>query len=225
MRARAWPLTTLIFGLATLGFFAALGSQPAVTAIYERSQVSQAVSAFQRAETLSDIVFVFGSPVDERVVAAQNAINTLDLYGFIPAYALFLVAAAIMLGGLRNRWTQAAIVFALLGAAFDAVETWKQLQLTADIDNAEAHLPIATWHWLKYLGLALNGVAITSLALTEEKRRWILAVIAFLPLPAVVVAYMDLAPVTAFSAAFALYWISLLVFSVIELVRAKGLPA
>ena len=49
--------------------------------------------------------------------------------------------------------------------------------------------------------------------------------IAFLPLPAVAIAYMDLAPVTAFSAAFALYWISLLVFSVIELVRAKGSPA
>lgn len=222
---RTWPLLTLIFGLATLGMFVALGSQPDVTAIYERTQVSAAVSAFQRAETLSDIAYVFGSPVDDRVVAAQNAINTLDLYGFIPAYALFLCAAAIMLGGLRNRWTHAAIFFGLLGAAFDAVETSQQLRLTADIDNADAYLPIATWHWLKYLALALNGVAVTSIALTAEKRRLILAMIAFLPLPAVAIAYMEFAPVTVFSIAFALYWVTLLVFSVIELVRAKGSPA
>ncbi|MBY0568316.1 MAG: hypothetical protein K2P70_13465 [Hyphomonadaceae bacterium] len=222
---RTWPLLTLIFGLATLGVFVALGSQPDVTAIYERTQISAAVSAFQRAETLSDIAYVFGSPVDDRVVAAQNAINTLDLYGFIPAYALFLTAAAIMLGGLRNRWTQAAILFGLLGAAFDAVETWQQLRLTADIDNADAYLPIATWHWLKYLALALNGVAVTSIALTAEKRRLILAMLAFLPLPAVAIAYMEFAPVTVFSVAFVLYWVTLLVISIIELVRAKGSPA
>jgi hypothetical protein len=222
---RTWPLLTLIFGLATLGMFVALGSQPDVTTIYERTQVSAAVSAFQRAETLSDIAYVFGSPVDDRVVAAQNAINTLDLYGFIPAYALFLTAAAIMLGGLRNRWTQAAILFGLLGAAFDAVETWQQLRLTADIDNADAYLPIATWHWLKYLALALNGVAVTSIALTAEKRRLVLAMLAFLPLPAVAIAYMEFAPVTVFSIAFVLYWVTLLVISIIELVRAKGSPA
>ena len=222
---RTWPLLTLIFGLATLGMFVALGSQPDVTTIYERTQVSAAVSAFQRAETLSDIAYVFGSPVDDRVVVAQNAINTLDLYGFIPAYALFLTAAAIMLGGLRNRWTQAAILFGLLGAAFDAVETWQQLRLTADIDNADAYLPIATWHWLKYLALALNGVAVTSIALTAEKRRLVLAMLAFLPLPAVAIAYMEFAPVTVFSIAFVLYWVTLLVISIIELVRAKGSPA
>lgn len=225
MSARTWPLTTLIFGLGTLGCFVAFRMLPEVTAIYEPAQLAAAVSTFQRAETLSDIALVFGTPVDERVVAAQNAINTIDLYGFIPVYTLFLAAAAIMLGGLRNRWTQAAIVFALLGGVVDAVETWKQLQVASDIENAEAYLPIAPWHWLKYLGLALNGVAVASLALSGEKRRYILALLAFLPLPLVVIAYMDMAPTTLFSAAFGLYWVTLLVLSVIELVRAKGSPA
>jgi len=225
MTVRTWPLTTLILGLGTLVCFVAMGAHPDVAAIYERAEVSAAVSLFQRAETLGDVAVVFGAPVDERVVAAQNAINTLDLFGFIPVYTLFLCAAAIMFGGLRNRWTQAAIAFALIGAAADAVETWKQIQIASDIENAEAHLPIAPWHWLKYLGLSLNGVAITSIALSGEKRRWILAVIAFLPLPAVALAFMELAPVTAFSATFALYWLTLLVFSVIELVRGKGSPA
>lgn len=219
---RTWPLLTLIFGLATLACFVAFRMLPEVTAIYEPSQLAAAVSTFQRAETLSDIVRVFGSPADERVIAAQNALNTIDLYGFVPVYTVFLAAAAIMLGGLRNRWTQVAIVFALVGAAADAVETWKQLQVAKDIDNADAYLPIAPWHWLKYVGLALHGVAVTSIALTGEKRRWILAVLAFLPLPTVALAYMDFVPVTAFSVAFLLSWLSLLVFSVIELVRGRA---
>jgi len=222
MNARTWPLATLILGLATLGFFVALGSQPAVMAIYDRTEVSAAVSLFQRAETPTDLVQVFGAPVDERVVAAQDAINTLDLWGFIPAYGLFLAAAAIMLGGLKNRWTQAAILFALIGAAADAVETWKQLQVTADIENAEAHLPIAPWHWLKYLALALNGVAVASIALTGEKRRIILAVIALLPLPLVVASYADLLSTRIFAGAFGLYWVTLLVLAGAELFRKRA---
>jgi len=225
MSTRAWPLATLILGLVTLGFFIALGSQPAVTAIYERSAVATAVSAFQRAETLQDIVQVFGYPADPRVIAAQDAINTLDLWGFVPAYTLFLAAAAIMLGGLRNRWAQLAILFAVVGAAADAVETWKQLQLTADIENAEAHLPIAPWHWVKYFALALNGVAITSLCLTAPKRNWIVAVVALAPLPLVALSYMDALTTRAFAAAFTVYWVALLVLAAIRSVRGTSSPA
>lgn len=218
MTARAWPLATLIFGIATLAAFVAMGAHPAVQAVYERTEVS----AFQRAETLNDIVIVFGAPVDERVIAAQNAINTIDLYAFIPAYALFLAAAAIMLGGLRNPWAQAAVFFALTGAIMDVAETWKQLRITADLSNAEAHLPLAPWHWLKYLALALNGAAVASIALSGEQRRWIIAVIGLLPLPLVAGAYMELLPTRAFSAAFALYWIALLALSIVELLRKRS---
>jgi hypothetical protein len=219
MKARAWPLATLIFGLLTLALFIGLGSQPAVTDIYQRDQVSAAVSTFQRAETPADIAVVFGTPADPRVIAAQDAINTLDLWGFVPAYAIFLAAAAIMLGGLNNRWTQAAIVFALIGAAADAVETYKQLQLTADIGNAEAHLPIAPWHWLKYLALGLNGVAIASLCFTAANKRWILGVIALAPLPLVAASYADLLSTRVFAVAFGAYWIALLVIAALLALR------
>lgn len=225
MSARLWPLATLVFALATLGVFFAFGTLPAVTAVYEPSAVSAAVSNFQRAETPADIAVVFGAPADPRVIAAQSAINTLDLWGFIPAYTLFLVAAAIMLGGLGNRWTQAAIVFALIGAGADAVETWKQLQVGADIDNAARHLPIAPWYWLKYLGLSLNGVAVFSLAITSPQRRWVLGVLALAPFPLVAAAYIDLINPRLFSAAFGIYWIALLVLALIELVRGRGARA
>lgn len=225
MNARALPLATLVLGLATLGAFIALGSQPAVSDVYAASEVSTYVSAFQRSETLSDIAAVFGSPFDPAKIAAMDALNTLDLYAFIPAYALFLVAAAIMLGGLNNRWTQIAIVFGLLGAAGDVIETWKQLQLTADLDNAEAHLPIAPWHWLKYAALALNGVAVASLCFTARKKRWILGGIALVSFPLVVLAYIGAVTPRAFAATFALYWIALLVIAAIETIRPSAQAA
>jgi hypothetical protein len=223
--ARTLPLLTLALGIATLIAFAWLGGQPAVRDVYASNEVALAVSAFQRAETMQDIVLVFGYPVDPARVAAMDALNRLDLWAFIPAYVLFLAAGAFMLGGLRNRWTHIAIFFALIGAAADAVETWKQLQLTADMANAEAHLPIAPWHWLKYGALALNGVAITSLCLTSEKRRWILGVLAFAPFPLVALAYMEAISPRVFSAAFAAYWIALMVVAAIETVRVTGLLA
>lgn len=223
MNAGALALLTLVFGLATLAAFLALGSQPAVSSVYATSEISPAVSAFQRSETPADIAAVFGSPADTAKIAAMDALNRLDLWAFIPAYALFLCAAAIMLGGLKNHWTQAAIVFGLIGAGADAVETWKQLQLTADLENVQAHLPIAPWHWIKYAALALNGVAIASLCFTNAKKRWILGVLALLSFPLVALSYMELITPRAFAATFALYWIALLVISAIESIKPSGL--
>jgi hypothetical protein len=213
---RALPLASAILGLATLGAFLVLGSSEAVRAVYEPSEVGAAVSEFQRAETMADIARVFGTPPDPAIIAAMDAVNWPDLYAFIPAYALFLSVVAVMLGGLRNRWTQAAIAFALFGALADSIETFKQLELTSDIENAELYLPIALWHWIKYAALALNGVCVASLCITGEPKRWILAVIALIPLPLVAGAYAGLLNPRLFSAAFALYWIALLVISILE---------
>lgn len=220
--ARALPLATAVLGLVTLVVFLLLGSSPAVRAAYEPAEVGVAVSEFQRAATPADLAAVFGAPADPAKLAAMDAVNTLDLYAFVPAYALFLAAAAIMLGGLRNAWTWAGVGFALIGAGADAVETWKQLQLTADLENAAAHLPIAPWHWLKYGALALNGLAVAALCFTAAPRRWMLGVVALAPAPLVAAAYTGVSSPRLFSAAFALYWIALLVVGVIQTVRAKG---
>jgi hypothetical protein len=222
---RTLPLVTLALGIATLIAFVALGNQPDVRAAYPNNDVSIAVSAFQRAETVMDIAQGFGSPADPARVAAMDALNRLDLAAFIPAYTLFLIAAAVMLGGLRNRWTQVAIAFALVGAAGDVVETSRQLQLTAHIDAPQAWLPIAPWHWLKYAGLALSGVALASLCFTAENKRWILGVIALAPFPLVALSYMGALSTRVFAAAFAIYWIALLVIALMDAVRGRGSPA
>jgi hypothetical protein len=225
MSGRTLPLVTLLLGLATLGAFLWLGLSPEVTAVYDRSEVALAVSDFQRSVTTADLAHVFGDPADPAIIAAQNSVNTRDLWAFIPAYTLFLIAAGLLLSERRGPITWAAIVFALLGGAADAVETYLQLRIASDLANAEQYLPVATWHWAKYLALALNGLAVAALCLLAARKRWIVGVIALAPLPLVLLAWAGVTSPRLFSVAFAAYWIALLVLALIETVRGRGARA
>ncbi|MGD9979449.1 MAG: hypothetical protein AB7H66_00375 [Hyphomonadaceae bacterium] len=225
MSGRILSLVTLVLGLITLGAFVWLGVAPEVTSVYERSEVALAVSEFQRSITTADLARVFGDPADPAIVAAQDSINSRDLWAFIPAYTLFLIAAALMLSEMRGLITWAAILFAVLGGAADAVETYLQLCVTGDFANAERYLPIATWHWAKYLALAFNGLAAAALCLLAARKRWIIGVIALAPLPLVLLAWAGVTSPRLFSAAFAAYWIGLLVLAAIETVRGRGAQA
>jgi hypothetical protein len=225
MSGRALALVTLLLGLATLGAFVWLGLSPEVTSVYDRNEVALAVSEFQRSVTTADLARVFGNPADPAIIAAMDSVNTRDLWAFIPAYTLFLIAAALMLSEKRGPITWAAIAFALIGGAADAVETVIQLRITADYANAGQHLPVATWHWAKYLGLALNGLAVAALCLLAARKRWIVGIIALTPLPFVLLAWAGVASPRLFSVAFAAYWIALLVLALIETVRGRGARA
>lgn len=222
MSGRLIPLAALILGLATLATFMWLGMSPEVSTVYTRNEIALATSEFQRSVTLGDLARVFGDPPNAAIVAAHESVNVRDLYAFVPAYTLFLIAAALMIGDARNPATWIAILFGVLGGAADAVETSIQLRILADLANAEQHLPVATWHWLKYSALALNGLAISALCLLAVQKRWILGVVALLPLPFVIAAWADLASPRLFSVAFALYWITLLALALIETVRGRG---
>ncbi|MGD9814867.1 MAG: hypothetical protein AB7Q23_06685 [Hyphomonadaceae bacterium] len=225
MKGRILPLITLLAGVATLVVFVMLGRQPDVAALYQANEVSGVVSDFQRAATMDDLVGVFGDPPNPAAIAAMDALNTLDLQAFIAAYVIFLCAAAVMLGGLRSPFVWAAIAFAMAGGVFDAIETWNQLQITADYANAETYLPIATWHWLKYAALAGNGLAVAALLVLGERKNVILAAIALAPLPLVALAYADVVSTRFFAGAFGLYWIALLIAAAIAMVRGRGAPA
>lgn len=223
MSGRFVPIVTLLAGVATLIVFVMLGRQPEVAALYQANEVSAVVSDFQRAVTMDDLVGVFGDPPNPAVIAAMDALNTLDLRAFIAAYVIFLCAAAVMLGGVRSPFAWAAIAFAVAGGVFDAIETWNQLQLTANYENAEAYLPIATWHWLKYAALAGNGLSIAALLVLGERKNLILAAIALAPLPLVAIAYADVISTRFFAGAFGLYWISLLIAAAVALIRKPAI--
>lgn len=211
MSARRIAIATAVFGVITLAALISFNLHPAVQAVYPPGGLAPALSLFQRAEILADLSVVFGFPPNEGVIAAMHAVNTIDIWIFTPAYAIFLVAAVFMIArDAQGPLAWVAIVFALLGAGADVVETAAQLRITADYANAEAVLPIAPWHWLKYGALALNGFAIGGLCLLRAPKRWILGVVALLPLPAVLAAFAGLIEPRIFSVTFALYWIALL---------------
>jgi hypothetical protein len=224
-RVRLTAAAAALFGFITLCVLLAFGMQAGVEDAYGNARaMSAALSQFQRVETLADLGFVFGgADTAPARAAAMHAVNRLDLWAFIPAYTLFLIAAALLLAGeARGPLAWAAIGFAVLGAGADAVETSLQLAITADLANAGAHLPIAPWHWLKYGALALNGFCVAGLCLLRAPKRWILGVAALLPLPAVLAAYAGLVEPRLFSAAFAIYWVALIVVALIMAVRGKA---
>jgi hypothetical protein len=210
--ARIWPLLAIAGGLATLVIFVGFNFLPAVTAAYAPGTLGEAESTFQRAASMADLFAVFDNPPSAARLAAQDAVNKLDLYGFVPAYTLFLVAAAAMLaGGARQPLAWLAIAPALVGAGADAVETLAQLRVLADWEHAAAQLPIAPWHWAKYMALAGNGVGVAAIALLGARKRYLLGVLAMAPLPCVLAVWSGLiADARVFSVAFALYWVVLL---------------
>ena len=171
---RVFAGAAVLFGLVTLGVFVSFSMLAEVKAAFSGGRaMADALSLFQRVESVGDLLAVFGGYETSSLRAqAFHAVNTIDLWVFIPAYVLFLSAAAIALGGGFGRplvW--AGIGFALLGGAADVVETSLQLRITADLANAAAHIPIAPWHWLKYGALALTGFVVAGLCLLRTHTR------------------------------------------------------
>lgn len=227
MKGRALAIITLLLGLATLAVFQWLGSAPEVGAVYtDQSQIGEAVSAFQRAETPADLARVFGEPVNPAIVDAQNIINARDLYAFIPAYVLFLVASALLVSaGGRGIFTWAAVGFAVIAGAADAGETMLQLRIGEDVAHAASLLPVAPWHWAKVFALGLNGLAIAAICALGPRKRWVLAVAAAAPLLLALAAFAGVSSTRLFILSSGLYWLALLAIALIETVRGRGAPA
>lgn len=234
MSTRTFARIAFAAGLATLGFFVGFTLLPEVGAVYAPGELGDAVSVFQRAETLTALEPVFGEPVNAGVVAAMNAVNTIDLYGFIPAYTIFLVAAAAMLGGgFKGPLVWLSVAAALVGAFGDVGETMRQLELTAIWaaagnpaawpDDAARVMPLATWHYLKYFGLAVNAIAVAALCLSRAPKRWIVGVLGVAPVFGTLAVYAGLTDNgKAIALPFAAFWVALLVVCAIEALRKRG---
>ena len=220
--SKVWPIATIGVGLATLAIAVGFSYLPEVRAVYGDGAFGPALGAFQRAETAADLAAVFGDPADPRIIAAMHAGNTLDLYDFIPAYTTFLIVAAAMLAGsIRKPIVLLSIVPALAAAGADIVETWTQLRMTADWDNAPSLLPLAPWCWAKYFSLAVSALGATAICFLGERKRWIIGMLGFAPFAIV---FADWAGAfttpTLMSVGFGVYWIALIAVSFAELRRA-----
>jgi hypothetical protein len=225
---RSWPLATTAFGVATLIILVTFSMLPDVRAAYPNGDFTTALNAFQHATSMAQLDGLFGSPADPAKLRAMTSGNTLDLFGFIPAYGFFMIASAAMLaGGFRNPILWLALAPALVGVAGDVVETWCQLQMTANWARAAECLPfVAPGCWTKFFGIAFHALGCSALCFVGERKRWILGVLGVLPILGVSADALDVLPAPALmSAVFGVFWVALLAVAILETVRARGASA
>ena len=226
--ARVWPLTTAVAGAITLAVAIAFSWLPEARAAYAGGDFAPAFSAFQRATSMAELNALFGDPADPARLAAMSAGNALDLYAFVPAYGVFLIAATAMLaGGLRKPIAWLAVAPALVGAGADVFETWTQMQMTADWSRAPELLPlVAPACWTKYFALALHGIACSAISFLGAPRRWLIGALGLIPMAGVLAVWAGALHIPSpLTTVFGIFWIALLALAVMQTVRVKGASA
>lgn len=213
-KMRLAAIATALAGVVTLGVVFAFQTLPAVSAA-RGCMPDEAVLLFEVARTTRDLEAVFG-PADgacrAKVVAAMDAINTLDVWVFIPAYTAFVSFAALFLSGGRiGALTLAAIGMAVSALGCDYLETFNLLGYTPELTPApESLAQTASAAWLKFFALGLNGLALAGLCFTTAPRRWILGALLCLPVIGVALMFADLRFIQAQTLGFFLGWTPLL---------------
>jgi hypothetical protein len=158
-------LLCVLFGAAVIGFAAWFtGVIPPDTCSGAPATAGSALLEFQLARTPADIEHVFGAagdPCRQRMIAAMDRANTVDLVGFIATYGAFL--ACFFWATAHGRAVTAARVgLAAVAAtvAFDVLETATQLRLTDALPGTSTQLTLlAIGSRGKYLGLAIASLA------------------------------------------------------------------
>lgn len=222
---RLWAILTVLAGVAVLGVTAGFALLPEVVAgraaeCYARTPP---VIAFEFARTANQASALFG-PGDcrEMTIVAMDAINRLDIAGYIPAYTLFAVFGAIFAArGARPRLALLAILAAIGAFAADMVETTTLLAITKDLDAATDAMTVraSTAAWTKFGLLAVYAALMVGVCLTAAPRRWIVGLAFALPVLGTVAAAVD--PdrlVAAMTLGTTIAWTLLLVFAVKEAV-------
>lgn len=216
--ARGWAIATLVAGVATLALFVAFAMQPEMKAAASCLPAGSVVQ-FELARNSEDLTRIFGAPGStcrDLAVRAMDAVNTLDIWAFIPTYTLFCIFGALFLaGGVLRPLSAAAVgasVFALVG---DYIETTNLLKITHSLGNASALLTYSQLGaWMKFALLAAHAFFCAGLCFTAEKRRVILGVLLVLPAIGVAaMAYDQIALANVNNAAFAVAWLGLLVMA------------
>jgi hypothetical protein len=215
--SRTWAALTALFGLAALATIVAFGALPQVKAAGP-CMTDGIVLHFEFARSPADLGAIFGAAGSEcrdQRIAALDAINTVDVWVFIPAYTAFVCCAALFLsGGVLRRfaWSAIAVAFVALGA--DYVETLNLLAYTPDLAPATDRLiESSSAAWIKFFALGLNGLLLAALCFSGQPRRPILGALLCLPIVGVTLMFADPRLIQAQSLAFFASWTPLLIMA------------
>ena len=218
---RLLPILTSLAGLASLVITVAFQQLAAVKAAGTCMGAGSVVQ-FEFARTAAELAAVFGPAVCQQpVIAAMDAVNHLDIAGYIPTYTAFAILAALWLGG-RSRLAMAAVGLALLAFVADMVETTTLLKITQSLSAAEPLLPrSSTAAWIKFAALAAHALVLALICLRATPKRRILAVLLVLPAIGTVAARIDPGSVGLMTLGFLLSWTPLLLVAMREAVWPK----
>ncbi len=218
---RIWAACALAFGAITLTWLVMFSRLEHVRPVYTPAQFGVAENAFQQAATTADLDAVFGAPPDKARIAAMAEANTMDLYLFVPAYALFLFFGAGMLaGGIKRPLIWLALVPLVAGVIGDVLETQTQLRITADYAHAAAFLPVRPFAWIKWFGLALSALGASAICFLGEPKRPILGVLGIAPIVATLATYFGVLHISSLlTLGFALFWLPLLMLAMPALLK------
>lgn len=97
-----------------------------------------AVIALELVRSAADVLALFGSePCTSRLIAAQREALWLDMLGFIPAYSIFLLAAAVALRKASLGLALVTFNLFMIAGALDAVEGLVSFKLLANLPGTE----------------------------------------------------------------------------------------
>lgn len=214
---RIWALITAIAGIATLGTVVAFQNLEPVAAARECG-AGEAVIRFELARSVNTLNQIFGgadSACRAKVIAAVDAVNTLDVQVFIPAYTAFAAFAALFLSeGRLSSPALAAVTAALLACVSDYVETLSLLAYTPALaPSADQLATSANAAWIKFAALGVNGLCLAVLCFSAGARRPILGALLCLPAIGVGMMAVDLKWIWVQSLAFFAGWTPLLLMS------------
>lgn len=216
--SRIWPIVTALAGIASLAIVLIFQNLPEVKAA--AGCMKQAtVLLYEFARTQADLDGLFGpvgSDCRPKVIAAMDAVNTIDVWFFIPAYTLFASAAALFLsGGVLRPLAWVAVALAVVAAGMDYVETLNLLAYTPDLAPAPERLvESSSAAWVKFFCLALNALALAGLCFTATPhKRWILGGLLCLPIAGVTLMAINVEWMQAQSLAFFASWTPLMLMA------------
>lgn len=215
---RTWSWAAFVLGAATLVLFVVFAMLPAMRAAAECLPAGSVVQ-FELARSVADLVAIFG-PADSAcrplAVAGMDAVNTLDVWAFIPTYTLFCMASAMYVARGEPRLLAFCAIAAAAGAAAgDYVETTALLQITQRLDDPGALLQqLQIGAWSKFALLAAHAFFLAGVCWNDAKRRPILGLLLLLPALGTAAAWIDHARyANLMNTGFALAWIGLFAFA------------
>jgi hypothetical protein len=131
-------------------------------------------TAFQLMRSAADIDAIFGlGPSDCRadIVQALRSGVMADLFGFIPVYALFLACTIAAVAGQSKGVAATLAAMLAVTVVGDAIETFSQMQILADVDAGAAWLgQLMRGNGLKSLGFAAVLIGL-SFAIWQQRGR------------------------------------------------------